>query len=273
MSGDISYTRFLHGDTNILSEFAKRQELWRPLQDFLHAQDLCLGISGAQVAELNSDDRLHDPLNMLLTTVPSAAIKPPDVVLSEEVNSHPAMHTEGLLQYPLNALLGRPDFGEFLSSSMLTDARNEQKIAAQLWMKKLKDLRGNFPPSKSGKYTKDQADFFAWTITVQELGFSHPEFLKQFKDNVTNLNTEAFPSIKTMGYVVFYKYYLAGQEPKASDFGDMFHLYDIPYCKLAIMERNMCDILNQIKKNHTVLDGVTIMNKDFLADWKWTEEV
>lgn len=68
----------------------------------------------------------------------------------------------------------------------------------------------------------------------------------------------------------FYKYYLAGQEPKASDFGDMFHLYDIPYCKLAIMERNMCDILNQIKKNHKVLDGVAVMNKDFLVDWKWT---
>jgi|SRR5712692_4202510 len=156
---------------------------------------------------------------------------------------------------------------------MLADARNEQKMVAQLWMQKLRELEGNFPPSKSGKYTKDQADFFAWTITVQELGFSQPEFLKQFKDKVTNLKTEAFPSIKIMGYVVFYKYYLAGQEPKASDFGDMFQLYDIPYCKLAIMERNMCDILNQIKKNHNVLDGVAVMNKDFLVDWKWTEHV
>src|SRR5713101_6708624 len=84
MSGDISYSRLVHGDTNILSQFAKQQELWRPLQDFLHAQDLCLGVSGAQAAELSSDNRLHDPLNMLLTAVPSAVIKAPDVVLNED---------------------------------------------------------------------------------------------------------------------------------------------------------------------------------------------
>jgi len=34
----------------------------------------------------------------------------------------------------------------------------------------------------------------------------------------------------------------------------------------------MCDVLNQIKKNHKVLDGVTIRNKDSLADWRWENE-
>jgi hypothetical protein len=100
MSPDISYSRFGHADTNILSEFAKNQELWRPLQDFLHRNDLCLGISGAQVAELNSDDRLHEPLNFLLTAVPAAFIKPPDFVLREELNSHPNKRTDSLLKYP-----------------------------------------------------------------------------------------------------------------------------------------------------------------------------
>jgi hypothetical protein len=273
MSADISYSRFVHADTNILSEFAKKPQLWRPLQDFLHEQDLCLGISGAQVAELSSDNRLHEPLNVLLTPVPAALIKPPELVLKEEVNSHPKKRTEGLLQYPLNALLGKRDFGEFLSSSMLSNARNEQRNAAQLWMKRLQDLKPNFPPKQSGKYSQDQADLFAWTITIQELSFGYLDFLAQFKDKVANLETDAFPSIKLMGYVIFYKYYLVGQQPKDSDFGDMFHLYDIPYSKLAIMERNMCGILNQIKKNHDALNGVTIMNKDFLNDWKWTENV
>jgi len=66
----------------------------------LHAQDLCLGVSGAQAAELSSDNRLHDPLNMLLTAVPSAVIKAPDVVLNEEVNSHPSMRTEAYCNIP-----------------------------------------------------------------------------------------------------------------------------------------------------------------------------
>jgi len=41
----------------------------------------------------------------------------------------------------------------------------------------------------------------------------------------------------------------------------MFQLYDLPYCKLVIIEKNMCEFLRKIKRNHDVLDGVTIMNK------------
>jgi hypothetical protein len=273
MSIKNAYSRFLHGDTNILSAFAKRKELWRPLQDFLHSNDLCLAFSGAQAAELNSAPWLHEPLNTLLTAVPSALIKSADIILQEEIDAHPNSRTGTLLQYPLNALLGKSDFGQFLSSRNLTDARAQQRSAAQEWMLKLEALRSNFPPTKSGKYDRSQADLFAWTLTVQELGASHFEFLQHFKDEVSLLKADVFRSLRITGYVIYYKYYLAGQKPKESDFGDMFQLYDLPYCKLAIMERNISGILNQIKKNHNVLDDVTVVNMEFLADWKWIEDV
>ena len=41
----------------------------------------------------------------------------------------------------------------------------------------------------------------------------------------------------------------------------------IPYCELAIMERDLCDTLRQIKRNHTVLDSTEIRNIDFLNEW------
>ncbi len=176
------------------------------------------------------------------------------------------------MSYPLNALLGTLSFGEYLSSPALAKARSEQRLTSQQWIERLDELKPTFPTAKSGNYTKGQADEFVWLLTIQELAVSHLEFLKAFKDDVSNLKIKVLLSILIMGYVVFYKYYLAGLKPKASDFGDMFHLYDIPYCKLAIVERNMCEILNQIKKNHDVLDGVVVMNKDFLTDWKWEEE-
>jgi hypothetical protein len=267
----ISYSRFVHCDTNILSEFAKKPELWRLLQDFLHENDLCLAVSGAQAAELSNIAKLYEPLNLLLTAVPSALIKSAETILQEEIDAYPNARVETLLQYPLNALLGKPDFGQFLSSPGLGEARAQQRSASQEWMTKLETLRSNFPTSKSGKYISDQADFFAWNLTVQELGVTHLQFLQAFKDNASALNTDVFLSLKIMGYVISYKYYLAGQKAAASDFGDMFHLYDLPYCKLAIMERNMCGYLNQIKKKYNVLNRVTIVNKDFLADWKWTE--
>ena len=75
-----------------------------------------------------------------------------------------------------------------------------------------------------------------------------------------------------MGLAVFYKYYLSGGTPQDSDFGDMFHLHAMPYSKLVIVERNMCAMLNQIKRKHHVLDGVVVKNLRFLDDWNWTEE-
>jgi hypothetical protein len=272
MADDISFTRFAHADTNILSIVSKDVKLWRPLQDFLHANDLCLAISGAQIAELSEAKHLHESLNILLTALPSVTIKPADKVLTEEVKSHPERRTDTLMAYPLNALVGTTNFGNYLSTPALAEARQQQRLAAQTWMERLANLKSNFPPTKSGKYTKEQADEFAWIITLQELAVSHLEFLALFRDNVTSLKADVFLSLRIMGYAIFYKYYIGNQEPKRNDFGDMFQLYDLPYCRLVVIERNMCEFLRQIKRNHDVLNRVTIMNKDLLKDWKWLEE-
>jgi|GEM_PF-1312288 len=272
MPQEISFSRFAYFDTNILSILAKDQARWRPLQDFLYRDDLCIAVSGAQVAELSSDTRLHRPLNDLLTAVPSVLIKPADVILNEEVQAHPRRRTATLLQYPLNALHGKQDFAQYLSSPELAEARREQRQTAQEWMRRLVDLKSNFPPSKTGKYTSDQADFFAWIITIQQLSGSHREFMERFRNDVANFKADVFLSAQIMGYAVFYKYYLAGRTPQDSDFGDMFHLHAMPYCKLVVVERNMCEVLRQVKRKHKVLDGVVLKNLRFLDDWTWTEE-
>src|SRR6267142_5655748 len=62
MANEISFTRFAHPDTNIISIVCRDLGLWRPLDDFLRANDLCLGISGAQVAELSDAKHLHESL-------------------------------------------------------------------------------------------------------------------------------------------------------------------------------------------------------------------
>ncbi|HMG72996.1 MAG TPA: hypothetical protein VK582_05800 [Pyrinomonadaceae bacterium] len=200
MANEISFTRFAHPDTNIISIVCKDLGLWRPLDDFLRANDLCLGISGAQVAELSDAKHLHESLNVLLTAVPSVIIKTADTVLGEEVRSHPERRKDTLLSYPLNALLGTSSFGDYLSTPALGKARAEQRLAAQQWIQRLENLRSNFPPTKSGEYTKEQADEFAWLLTVQELAASHLEFLKGFKDDVSNLKAKVFLSQRIMGY-------------------------------------------------------------------------
>jgi hypothetical protein len=167
MPGNEIYSRFAYFDTNILSILAKDPTRWRPLQDFLYRDKLCLAISGAQVAELSSDTRLHQPLNDFLTAVPSALIKSANEILDEEVNAHPARRSESLFAYSLNVLYGKQDFAQYLSSAALVQARCEQRQTARIWLQQLSELKSNFPLSKSGKYTAEQASVWISPKTGQ----------------------------------------------------------------------------------------------------------
>lgn len=240
---------------------------------FFFRNDLCLAIGEGLVAELNSDDRLHAPFVELITTVPSAIVKTHDVILAEEVRSYPQRRSESLLARPITPHTDKTQFIEFLSSSALTKARSDQRAASHIWARLISDLKANFTPNKAGKYTSSQAEFFAKILTLQQLQGLHDDFLQQFAGKAEIIEFDVFRSAQIMSYVVFYKYYMAGHEPKPpNDFGDAFHLHPLPYCKLALMERTMWEVLRQIKKNTKLLDGVVVKNIDFLKDWEWEEE-
>jgi hypothetical protein len=273
MAQEITYTRFVHFDTNIASNIAKDKALWSPLRDFLFDNDLCLAVGEGLVAELNSDDRLHAPFVDLVTYVPSAIIKTHDVILDEEVRSYPEKRSESLLSSPITSRTNKAEFIKFLSSPALTKARADQRNTSQDWVKLIEDLKPNFEPKQPGKYTRDQAKYFAQVITLQQLVGVHDNFLQKFRGKAETIEFDVFLSAQIISYVIFFKYYLAGHKPKPpNDFGDAFHLHNLPYCKLAVMERTMGEVLIQVKRNTHVLNRVVVKNIDFLKDWKWTEE-
>ena len=134
---------------------------------------------------------------------------------------------------------------------------------------RLAELKKNFPPQEDGTYGEDQAEEFVWAYVLQWLAKLQPAFLEQFKQDASKLAFEPFLSVSMLGYVIFYKYYIHGKAPTLSDFGDLFHLYLIPYCELAVLERDLCNVLNHIKKNHSILDHTVVRNVEFLSDWSF----
>ncbi len=212
-----SFSCFLYLDTNILSEIAKNNCIWGRLHDYLIASDLTLAISGGQIAELVDASRLHEKLAELFLTLPSAVIKEQAVVLAEEVSAHPKDRTNRLLKYPLNAMRlehdGQQKLVEFLSSPALAGAAAAQRQAAEHLLEKHREMKLNFPPKESGKYTIGQGSEFADNITMQALGYDHRRFLLTFAQDVTRLRLETFRSLRLQALVSFYKNYLGGREP------------------------------------------------------------
>jgi hypothetical protein len=259
-------------DTNIYVHLAQNTQLWDRLAGFLLGNDLCLAFSSGNVAELADWGELHHTLADLLILLPSAAVKTWDVILSEEVEAHPRQRTQSLLLNPFNQLLleadGHDQLFRSLRSPLLRKARREQLRDAQKMWTVHSRLKSNFPPAKSGRYELDQAEEFAMYMVWQWLAIEHHDFLAAFRSRPQDLRYGVFRSVRLYGLLIFHKYYLAGEQPsKPSDFGDLFHLFQIPYCTLAIMEKNVAHHLSEIKRHHDVLDSTTVRNIDFLTNW------
>jgi hypothetical protein len=268
---DLTKWEYIYLDTNILSYLANHSGCWSKLSEYLFAEELFIAVSGAQLVELVDADCQHEALRNLLLLVPSAWVKPIEQIVDEEVAAYPNPRTSPLMMYITQAMLlekGDPfaKLKGYLGNGRLKAARRDQKHSIPQFIHGVVARKSNFPPSASGKYVKEQAGFFAWCIVLQWLASSHLSFVKQFKNNASELRAELFPSIYVYALYIYYKYYLQGREPKRSDFGDLHHIGSIPYCRIAVVEKDMCSILNQIKRNENVMPNTEVHNIDFIRN-------
>lgn len=266
MSQNHSYSGCVYFDTNIISITVEHPEWYRPLFNFLFENNFYIAFSDALLVELSQATRKHDEFNTFFAVLPSAKIKSFEAAIEEEVKSYPKMHTDTLLIWPTNLEFGMQTITSW-PISKIKEARRKQLLYAKNMKQYLESVKSNFSPSSQGKYNIEQAEIFAWMVTAQWLEGSHPDFMKKLNDNRRLLQAEAFPSIRLFAYYVYYKYYLDNRQPKTlSDFGDLFHMFYFPYCRLIVLERDMCNLLNKIKSHCKMLDGVEVKNVDFFSN-------
>lgn len=269
---DHTFSQFVYLDTNIVSHFVKNEASWPRFRQYLTESGLTLGIAAGQVSELSDAKSLLGDLVRFLVSVPTGILKNWDEIISEEVAAHPSARTASLLMYPLNAILlednGLEKLLQFLNSEGLADARRNQKRHAVQMLAQHRRLKPNFPPAKSGKYVRSQAGEFADGLVLQWLTDDHRQFLEAIQQDLTKFNASVFQSIRLYAYVLFYKYYLAGREPtRRSDFGDLFHLFPIPYCEIVVMDRDLANVLGQIKNTQQILQSTEIQTIDFVSQF------
>ena len=265
MSQGYSYSGYVYLDAKMIGLVVEHPQWYLPLFNFLFKNNLCIAFSDALLVDLSKTMRKHDEFNTLFTILPSAKTKSFQAVIEEEVNSYPKIRTDTLLLSPTSSEVGKQTISNWLISDEINEARRNQLLYAENIKQHLELVKSNFPPSNHGKYTRGQAEMFAWLITVQWLRKSHPNFMKKLINNKRLLKAKAFPSIQLFGYYVYYRYYLDNRQPSSiSDFGDLFHMFYFPYCKLIILERDMCSILNKIKLQSKMLDDVKVTNMDSL---------
>ena len=264
MSQDHSYPDCVFFDTNIISMVVEHSELYRPLFNFLFENHFCIAVSDGLLIQLSQETRKQADFNTFFTLLPSDKIKSYEAVIEEEVKSYLKLRADTLLLWSTNSDFGKETIASWLISDKIKEAQRKQQLNAKNVKHHLESVKSNFPPSNLGKYNREQAEIFAWMFTVQWLRGSHPEFMNKLNEKRHLLKAELFPSIQLFAYYVYYRCYLDTKQPRTlSEFGDLLNLFYFPYCKLIILERNMCSILNKIKSHSDMLDGVEVANIDF----------
>ena len=254
-------------DTDIISMVVEHPELYRPLFNFLFENHFCIAVSDDLLVELSQATRKQADFNTFFTLLPSAEIKNFEAVIGEEVKSYPKVRTDKFLLWSADSKFGEETLTSWLVSDKIKEAQKRQLLYAKKMKAHLESVKSRFPPSNQGKYNREQAEIFAWLVTGQWLRGSHSNFMKKLNENRLLLKAEAFPSIQLFAYYVYFKYYLDSRQPRSlSNYGDLFHLFYFPYCKLIILGRNMANFLNQIKSRCKLLDGVEVSDLDFFSN-------
>ena len=267
MSRSYYHSECVYLDTNIISIIVEHPEWYSRLFNFLFENHIYIAFSDVLLTELSQAKRKHNDFNTFFTILPSAEIKSFETIIEEEVKSYPKIGTDNLLLRSTNLELDEQTIASWLSADETKAAREKQLLRAKKMRQHLEIVKTNFPPSNQGKYSRGQAEIFAWMVTAQWLKVSHPDFMRKLNDKRRLLKAEVFPSIQLFAYYVYYKYYLDNRQPKElSDLDCLFHLFYFPYCKLVIVESRMCSILNKIKSHSKILDNAEVTNVDFLSN-------
>ena len=263
----IKKPKLIYLDTWVYRFLINNKNFVPKMIEYLKTNVLFPAVSDIIFMELYPHSEYHEKLNTLLPILNSVVVRDSEYILNEEIKSYPKTFNESITNPNafLISLLFSNNLKEKLTSLYLEwkDFRNYAKQMER----KLYEVMYNYPKGKNGKYSKEQAEDFTKEIIKQWLSQTHPKFIASTftSDSFHDIKTEVFKTLQLFAFYIFYKYYIGKRKPKKlSEFGDLFHLFYIPYSKIAVLERDQCSVLRKIQNDYKICKNVKIKNIDFI---------
>ncbi len=157
----------------------------------------------------------------------------------------------------------------FATHPLFVESRNDHDEFAVDRFMNLEELKENFPPLHGESYTVEDASKFAFATSMDYFARQFPEFFKSKMNYFRKWSYTGLSSIFSLrlrSLFIFFKYYLHDQSPKRSDFMDYAHVSYSPYCDVFVTERNVCNVLNHIKKHDDILANTSIIHTSEFLD-------
>jgi hypothetical protein len=123
----------------------------------------------------------------------------------------------------------------------------------------------NYPPAGSS-YTTAEVRHFVWLVSLQQLGLhGYADLAREVLERGSEVDVNAFPSLKAMTYAVFHKLYAdRNRKPSDSDAFDVLIAAALPYVEAIITEAHLAEALDKTKRRDSFLGHVQVFTlRDF----------
>lgn len=264
-------------DTNVWGELAQDSTLQDEFLAHNKADNYLAGLTVYSLFELSRAENLLDKLDAFFLRARH------HIWLASLYNE---LQDEELVDYPKSPRIqwmtisnltddSQPNLiSKFSKDKTFTTTRDDHLRFGLSRFMSLEQFKQNYPPSPSGKYSADQALDFGQKNAVDFLRRIAPSFLKRLRNDGVQFNSKLLLSIQIRSLFAFYKYYIYGQVPGASDFMDFAAISFTPFVDNYVTEKNVMNALKHIKSNQLGLPNTEIVHiNDFVSDLRtWREK-
>lgn len=123
----------------------------------------------------------------------------------------------------------------------------------------------NYPPA-GASYTPEEIRAFVSIASLQQLVYhGHQQFVKLIHEEGEAVDTDSFPTLKSMSYTVFYKFYSdINRKPALSDAFDVLIAAALYYVEAVITEAHQAEALRKLKRRDDFLHQLHVFTlRDF----------
>lgn len=258
-------------DTCVWGTVIKSEKQLRDFAAFFQEKDRMAAVSIFGLFELSRSGDLTRVFSELFSKVQDRVVITSlyDDVVEGELSSFPNVWQ--MRWMPINLLFDEHNPEPFLKLFEHAGFSSNRDAHYQFGLDRfmnLEEFKSNFPPLHGKIYTPDDVPYFSWAVGIDYFFRHFPQFARKNWPIIETKDIFAFDSVLSVtmrSWFLFYKYYLHEQTPNESDFFDFAHVSYAPYCSVYVTERNVCNVLNRIKKSGNLLKTTAIMHvSDFV---------
>lgn len=251
-------------DTNALSNVVKaKDEILNRLMTRYPFDNFFFSYSPFSVLELKKSTELYKRFCDLFSLLPSFVLKGFQHLINEEIKGYNNSNFFNVTDFCLHdihtggRLLNSTDVDSLFNHPRLLKVFEQWNVDTKEIFEGIKTAQENLGINKN--YSKQKIESFVRQESFIQLLDHDKDFVSNNNLTADNFNVDKFPSLKTMSFLVYFKFHSDMRKAKLNDVYDILITMTAPYVDVLITEGQVADSIKKTKKLDRFMDKLEVV--------------